>query len=145
MNSSDVYSHHSVWHGTDPWKRYRIKKNAKTAIFTSRGRNKDSQFVKWVLSLKETSRFNTESNTRVWSWLRTNAGGVPNTCKSSGDMEELALKYPSGGRVSNAWATCLKQGDNASKDVLIPRKTTVSHDTEVKGAIRFEMGSRPIS
>ena len=41
-------------------------------------------------------------NTRVLSWLRTNAGGVPNTCKSSGDVEELALKHPSGGRVSNA-------------------------------------------
>ena len=24
-------------------------------------------------------------NSRVWSWLRTNAGGVPNTCKSNGD------------------------------------------------------------
>ena len=23
---------------------------------------------------------------RVWSWLRTNAGGVPNTCKSNGVM-----------------------------------------------------------
>ena len=33
---------------------------------------------------------------RVWSWLRTNAGGVSYTCKSS----EAAM--PSGERVSNA-------------------------------------------
>ena len=25
-------------------------------------------------------------NMRVWSWLRMNAGGVPNTCKSNGDF-----------------------------------------------------------
>ena len=29
---------------------------------------------------------------RVWSWLRTNAGGVPNTCKSNGAI----LEDPSG-------------------------------------------------
>ena len=51
----------------------------------------------------------------------------------------------SGGLVSNALATCLYQGDNASKDVLIPRKTTASHGAGVKGAIRIKMGSRPIS
>ena len=55
------------------------------------------------------------------------------------------LPNPSGGRVSNAWAICLLQGDNASKDVLIPRKTTAPHGAGVKGAIRFEMSSRPIS
>ena len=38
---------------------------------------------------------------RVWSWLRTNAGGVPNTCKSSGLDGVLALLRVSGGRVSN--------------------------------------------
>jgi len=24
---------------------------------------------------------------RVWSWLRTNAGGMPNTCKSNGPYQ----------------------------------------------------------
>ena len=97
---------------------------------------RDSQFEMSFELEGKTLRFNTGFNTRVWSWLRTNAGGVPNTCKSSGDSEELALSYSSGGRVSNAWATCLLLGDNASKDVLIPRKTTVPHGTGVKGAIR---------
>ena len=35
---------------------------------------------------------------RVWSWLRTNAGGMPNTCKSNGDY----FGNLSGERVSNA-------------------------------------------
>ena len=45
-----------------------------------------------------------------------NAGGVPNTCKSN-EVNKIEvfgwiLKLPSGGRVSNAWVTCLIQGDN---------------------------------
>ena len=53
-------------------------------IFTSHSKQRQS-IRKWVLSLKLNFRFHTGFNTRVWSWLRTNAGGVPNTCKSSGD------------------------------------------------------------
>ena len=34
-------------------------------------------------------------NIRVWSWLRTNAGGVLNTCKSNGDL----IGSPSGRKV----------------------------------------------
>ena len=36
------------------------------------------------------------------SWLRTNAVGVPNTCKSNGVWGKLTLKGFSGGRVNNA-------------------------------------------
>ena len=50
-------------------------------------------------------------NLRVWFWLRMNAGGVLNTCKSNG-CEELA-PYISGGRVSNAWAICPCLGNNS--------------------------------
>jgi len=49
---------------------------------------------------------------RVWSWLRMNAGGVPNTCKSNGTMLKPSDAWLSGGRVSNAWITCRIQGDN---------------------------------
>ena len=28
---------------------------------------------------------------RVWSWLRTNAGGAPNTCKSNGERASLLI------------------------------------------------------
>ena len=45
-------------------------------------------------------------NMRVRSWLRMNAGGVPNTCKSNGtflkDFFGMNLIKFSGGRVSNA-------------------------------------------
>ena len=72
-------------------------------------------------------------NLRVWFWLRTNAGGMLKTCKSSGVYWELAFDKPSGGRVSNAWATCLIHRDTNWKRLLIPNMTTVSHDTGVKG------------
>ena len=46
-----------------------------------------------------------------------NAGGVLNTCKSNEvhmDNYFGKRKYePSGGRVSNAWGTCLIPGDNS--------------------------------
>ena len=38
---------------------------------------------KWA---NESERTCQRLNSRVWSWLRTNAGGVPNTCKSNGDI-----------------------------------------------------------
>ena len=47
-----------------------------------------------------------------------NAGGVPNTCKSNGDLE-IGL---SGERVSNALVTCPEEGDNSSKGLLIPHE-----------------------
>ena len=55
---------------------------------------------------------------RVWSWLRMNAGGVHNTFKSNGRVS--FGKWVSGGRVSNAWATCLVEGNNVWKRTLIP-------------------------
>ena len=73
-------------------------------------------------------------NMRVWSWLRMNAGGVPNTCKSNGtywDDFGLIFKF-SGGRVSNAWTTCLSQGDSSWKRLVIPHKTTAPHGAGVK-------------
>ena len=60
-----------------------------------------------------------------------NAGGVLNTCKSNGDAARgdfgQTMQHSSGGRVSNAWATCLTQGDNTWKQVLIPHKRAGSH------------------
>ena len=61
-----------------------------------------------------------------------NAGGVPNTCKSNGNSN-LKVRWmignSSGGRVSNAWVTCLQELDNSEKLLLIQYKLTVSHDT----------------
>ena len=87
---------------------------------------------------------------RVWSWLRMNAGGVPNTCKSNGTFKDwdfgwLRFKF-SGGRVSNAWVTCLSQGDNVSKGTLIPHNVFLSHGRNTKDFIgerwtRVRLGS----
>ena len=62
---------------------------------------------------------------RVWSWLRINAGGVHNTFKSNGEP----FGGISGGRVSNAWATCPGVGDNVWKRTLIPHNPIVRHRT----------------
>ena len=50
---------------------------------------------------------------RVRSWLRMNAGGVHNTCKSNGVLMKPSDLALSGGRVSNAWVTYLVLGDNS--------------------------------
>ena len=55
---------------------------------------------------------------------------MPNTCKSN---EESFRVSTSGARVSNAWVIFLEVGDNKSKDLLIPHKTTGSADLGVKG------------
>ena len=83
-------------------------------------------FRKFDLSSKE-FRYNF---LRVWSWLRTNAGGVPNTCKSNGAKPFGTLL--SGERVSNAWGTCLSVGDNSWKRLLIPHNTFERHRLKVK-------------
>ena len=60
-----------------------------------------------------------------------NAGGVPNTCKSNGDLIDRGFgqrKFDlSGGRVSNAWGTCPVLGDNSEKSLLKPHKRTLAH------------------
>jgi hypothetical protein len=50
----------------------------------------------------------------------------------------------SGGRVSNAWATCPVQRDNNGKPLLIPHKTLKGHPLWVK-EFRYRMGPRLIS
>ena len=59
-----------------------------------------------------------------------NAGGVLNTCKSN-EVKGFGLLL-SGGRVSNAWVTCLTQGDNSWKRLLKPHNMVVLHDTAIK-------------
>ena len=92
---------------------------------------------KWAIKLEidlidsSPSRLDTMIS-RVWSWLRINAGGVHNTFKSNGEP----FGGISGGRVSNAWATCPCVGDNVRKRTLIPHNPIVSHDTVGKDLLR---------
>ena len=52
---------------------------------------------------------------------------------------------PSGERVSNALVTCPEEGDNSSKELLIPYVVLLVRDGLTKGAIHFGRGLRPIS
>jgi hypothetical protein len=59
-----------------------------------------------------------------------NASGRLNTCKSRGRVVILET----GGRVRNAYATYLIQGDSPWKRGLTPHRTMVSHGIIVKFA-----------
>ena len=54
---------------------------------------------------------------RVRSWLRMNAGGAPNTCKSNGTP---LRREASGERLSNTWRTCPLPRDSRPKGRVIP-------------------------
>ena len=70
-----------------------------------------------------------------------NAGGVPNTCKSNGVLKECDFGQMtfelSGGRVSNAWVTCLQEGDNILKRMLIPHDISEPHGSDIKDFIAW--------
>ena len=71
-----------------------------------------------------------------------NAGGVLNTCKSNGNLLKPSDINSSGGRVSNAWVTCLLEGDSSWKRLVIPHETTGTHVLGVKElSLRDELAS----
>ena len=49
------------------------------------------------------------------------------TKRCNRNSSEGKMQWLSGGRVSNAWATCLTQGDNSWKRLLIPHMRTGPH------------------
>ena len=51
----------------------------------------------------------------------------------------------SGERVSNALVTYPGEGDNSSKELLIPHEVFEVRGLKTKGVIRFGRGLRPIS
>ena len=56
----------------------------------------------------------------------------------------LLIPMATGARVSNAYATCLSEGDNPAKVGLIPHSTYYSHEFYVKET-RLQMNMRSIS
>ena len=61
---------------------------------------------------------------RVRSWLRMNAGGAPNTCKSNGTPPR---REASGERLSNTWRTCPLLGDSRGKPRVTPDDPGAAH------------------
>ena len=80
---------------------------------------------------------------RVRSWLRMNAGGAPNTCKSSGDPPFGAAI--SGERVSNAWATNPPPGNSRRKRRVTPGDPAPGHPGAGIPERGRGTGPRPIS
>ena len=60
-------------------------------------------------------------------------------------MKRKSINNLSGGRVSNAWITCLTDRDNTWKRVLIPDTLIKTQVLMRKGETRRQMGPRPIS
>ena len=72
---------------------------------------------------------------RVWSWLRMNASGRPNTCKSRGNREKLAFPLTTGARVRNAYATYLLQEYSPEKFGLILHNILFMHMKKIKASV----------
>ena len=86
--------------------------------------------------MNELAKFNlTEINFLTWEF-DPGSGWTLAACLTHASRTKHFIWFPSGliilwlsgGRVSNAWVTCLVQGDNSWKRLLIPHKRTVSHD-----------------
>ena len=77
---------------------------------------------------------------RVWSWLRLNAGGRPNTCKSNGNMKKACFFW---WRVADGWVRFGKLPDRGGQQLETTANTAYSR--EVKGAIRYQMCPNGIS
>ena len=132
------------------WRMERFSRKRKAESKRKRMLNDFTGFSKPdTISQKKWSGHDLNFNIRVWSWLRMNAGGVLNTCKSN--EEELNESFGrisshlSGGRVSNVWATCPILGNNHWKRWLIPHVITGGHPLVKKGFIRYRMGPHLIS
>ena len=65
----------------------------------------------------------------------THASRTKHLRQISSDWSRLWL---SGGRVSNAWVTCLIQGDSSWKRLVIPHKRTVPHGTVWKTPVVWD-------
>ena len=86
--------------------------------------------------MNELAKFNlTEINFLTWEF-DPGSGWTLAACLTHASRTKHFIWFPSGliilwlsgGRVSNAWVTCLVQGDNSWKRLLIPHKRTASHD-----------------
>ena len=66
---------------------------------------------------------------RVRSWLRMNAGGAPNTCKSNGTRPRAEA---SGERLSNTWRTRPPPGDSLRKRRVTPDDPDAGHPASGK-------------
>ena len=120
-----------------PWKLNNIKVCLKDPLSSHESDKKESNLR--MNKSKSLCSPEQEIKLRVWSWLRTNAGGAPNTCKSNGErrwidsslLQDILVNL-SGGRVSNTWATCLCEGDNIWKRMLIPHNVYFPHGRYTK-------------
>ena len=142
---------------TGPWKLNNERKNG-TCNFFERLKEtyeKQNSTNLWRTSERRYERI--KALKKIWTRKRLDtifrefdpgSGRTLAACLTHASRTELkgaCFFQLSGGRVSNAWVTCLSEGDNVLKRTLIPHKIVASHEVAIKGAIRYEMGPRRIS
>ena len=74
----------------------RMWKMTETLSFRHFETGLSTKIVKWVKSLFHRVSDIYFWQRRVWSWLRTNAGGVPHTCKSNEKLSSESGKWRTG-------------------------------------------------
>ena len=129
-------------------KRRKIRERKKTLFKWSQ--------IFWDMSLKKGQPKQTVKNARYRSGQREisiltwefdpGSGWTLAACLTHASRTSLVGRIPSGwrpalasgGRVSNAWGTCLIPGDTSRKRLLIPHKRTVWHHTVWKTPVEWD-------
>ena len=102
--------------GTEPWK-LNIEPRKKRMC----GSSAKAQDQVKLISFNNKSQIGSSKNNlfwRVWSWLRTNAGGMPNTCKSNGEFLTLRIFSVTPSGESEAFTTPFKYDNTYRRETL---------------------------
>ena len=114
------------------------------ASFQKNFKKEPNQVITGKITEKDQRYFDRNEQTLNWEF-DPGSGWTLAACLTHASRAELfqgsfrmELKWLSGGRVSNAWVTCLIQGDNSRKRLLIPHKRTVLHSTVWKTPVVWD-------
>ena len=90
------------------WESFEQSSNFRTTQFSKRIKMESQVHFDlenfFHIKIKNISEEMKNFNMRVWSWLRMNAGGVPNTCKSNGTTGR-SFRSDSFSLVADGWVT----------------------------------------
>ena len=98
------------------YKSFFFKRSIEIALWKLNKTKRQRKFLSEHTLLKKQNEQVKQSYWRVWSWLRTNAGGVPNTCKSSEHLRACSQMLAADGWVTRgqpAYKTGITSGNRS--------------------------------
>ena len=139
--SKKVYNAFPLSRTTTTNKTKRFKSSLKTSTDnlcgpSEEGNKRDREGESWGTIKKNQNLY----YRRVWSWLRLNAGGRPNTCKSNGNIGKACFFW---WRVADGWVIFGKLPDRGGQQLETTANTAYS--LRVKAAMRYQMRPNGIS